>query len=171
MSITSPQLSRDRTQHLTREKASQTYGEYLDGLFAEMERRPSLLWLAHYLRYYGSRDRFPHYTERDATPPDLKGIEAAGYDWLWHRRQWLSRERARRIIEGVEPWPQRLLGWKHFTELRYYHGSLAQMPGWLDPANNPGPDGESEPAPSPWRVPGSMPALPARGRICAKVET
>ncbi|GIK49265.1 MAG: hypothetical protein BroJett013_19620 [Alphaproteobacteria bacterium] len=137
--MTTPQLSRAGTQHPARKKMRQTYGEYLDGLFAEMERRPSLLWLAHYLLYYGSRDRFPHFTERDATPPDLKAIEAAGYDWTWPRRQWLSRERARRIIEGREPWPRRLLGWKHFMELRYYHGSLAQVPGWLDSRNWPDP--------------------------------
>ena len=170
MSMTTPQLSRCRRQHPARKKASQTYGEYLTDLFAEMERRPSLLWLSHYLFFYGSRDRFPRYTERDAAPPDLKAIEAAGYDWTWHRRQWLSRERARRIIEGAEPWPQRLLGWKHFMELRYYQGARGRMPGWVDPANNPGPDDESESPPSPWRVSGSMPALPKRRRTRAKAE-
>jgi len=112
-----------------------TYGAYLDALLSEMKRRPSLLYLARYLRHYGrDRDLLP-YTARDATPPDLKAIHARGCDWTWHQRQWDYREHAREIIEGAAPWPRRLLPWKVFTELRYYHGQLEQMPAWLDDEN------------------------------------
>lgn len=144
------------TQCRTQRPDGRTYGAYLDDLLAEMQRRPSLLYLASYLRNYGRRRVLLPYAERDATPPDLKAIHARGCDWSWHQRQWDYREHARAIIEGVEPWPRRLLPWKNWLELRYYHGKANDCPAWLDPAN--------ERKPSPWTIPGSMPALPSKKR-------
>lgn len=140
-----------------------TYGEYLDGLFAEMQRRPSLAYLAAYLRDYGRERALLPYTARDATAPDVKAIHARGCDWLYEQRLWDIREHARAIIEGAEPWPQRLMAWKVISELRYYHGG-GRRPAWLDPRDWPDPTRPPE-----YREPKSRKAVSAiKARINAK---
>lgn len=140
-----------------------SYGAYLDGLLDEMARRPSLLYLAQYLRNYGRESLFPNYTPRDAEPPDVKAIHGRDCDWTWHQRQWDYRERAREIIEGSEPWPHRLLPWKEWHELRYYQGYAEHAPAWLDPANNPAPYD-----PKPRRKRARKPLTGLKAKVAAK---
>lgn len=117
---------------------AKAYADYHADLLDEMTRRPSLANLMHYLRYYGRQSPFLPYAERDAKAPDVKAIYARGCDDTWSQRQWDCRERARAIIEGREPWPRHLLPWKANAEELYVMG-VGDMPGWLDPENDPAP--------------------------------
>ncbi|MBN8606227.1 MAG: hypothetical protein J0L81_04855 [Caulobacterales bacterium] len=100
----------------SREKS---YRAYHDALMARLEGDVGLLFLLHAIHKFDWRD----------TPRDTG--DAFDIDHDYWERHWHMREKARRMIQGVEPWPRDFLPWKQRRETLYYLG-IGKRPPWLD---------------------------------------
>lgn len=116
-----------------------SYRVYHADLLAQLEGDPGKLFLLHAIAFFDWGD----------TPRDTG--DAFDIDHDYWQRHWHMREKARRVIQGAEPWPAWARRWKAFQELRYYaHKGRRKRPAWLD-----APKRER----SHWEICGSMPAL------------
>lgn len=115
------------------EEKERTIGDALRELGDTLPRRADLLWLMTALDHYRRDDQHC----RDIWDKHANVRLDAGRDALlehdYWRRTWNMREKARRIIEGRQPWPAELLVWKLYKELRFSAGD--ECPAWLDAKN------------------------------------
>lgn len=96
-----------------------SYRVYHADLMARLEGDPGKLFLLHAIAFFDWGD----------TPRETG--DAFDIDHDYWERHWHMREKARRIIQGIDPWPTWALRWRAFQELRYYHGRR-KRPAWLD---------------------------------------
>lgn len=113
-----------------------SYSDYLDRLFALLERDPGKLFLLSAILHFRWEHETPrtfwerYWNEDKRTPDDLRTDYDIDYNY-WDR-VWNMRGKARRVIQGLEPWPPEFLPWKGMQELLYYHGRRRKRPVWLD---------------------------------------
>lgn len=96
-----------------------SYRVYHADLLAQLEGDPGKLFLLHAIAFFDWGDE-----------PRETG-DAADIDHDYWERHWHMREKARRVIQGAEPFPTWARRWKAMQELRYYHGRR-KRPAWLD---------------------------------------
>lgn len=112
-----------------------SYRAYHADLMARLEGEVGLMFLLHAILHFRA-DHQPlrtfwerYWNEDKRTPDDLRTEYDIDYNY-WDRA-WNMRNKAGRIIQGVEPWPRAFLPWKGMQELRYHHGRRTRPP-WLD---------------------------------------
>ncbi len=105
-----------------------SYRVYHADLIAQLEGDPGKLFLLHAIAFFDWGD----------TPRDTGDAPDIDHDY-WER-QWHMREKARRVIQGAEPWPRWAIRWKAFQELRYHHGRR-KRPAWFDAPDDNAPRG------------------------------
>lgn len=105
-----------------------SYRVYHADLIAQLEGDPGKLFLLHAIAFFDWGD----------TPRDTG--DAFDIDHEFWARHWNMREKARRVIQGAEPWPRWAVRWRAFQELRYHHGRR-KRPAWLDAPDDDAPRG------------------------------
>jgi len=112
-----------------------SYRVYHANLMARLEGDVGLLFLLHAILHFRwdhqpLRNFWECYWNEDKRTPDELRTDYE-LDCNYWDRVWNMRSKARRIIDGREPWPREFRQWKAMQELRYYHGRRARPP-WLD---------------------------------------
>lgn len=120
-----------------------SYRVYHADLIAQLEGDPGKLFLLHAIAHFRwdhetPRDHWESYWNVDKRAPDHDRDHLWNHDY-WDR-VWNMRNKARRVIQGAEPWPRWALRWRAFQELRYYHGRR-KRPAWLDAPDDDAPRG------------------------------
>lgn len=137
--INTPPSQKRRSHDTHLGPSSDSFAVYLHDLYALLPHRPDLLFLMLALDHFRRddepcRDHWDRHVNLRWTPRDGSDPRESD-DPYWHRT-WAMREKARRIIEGRQAWPEELLGWKTWREMQWGHGFGPQHckerePAWL----------------------------------------
>lgn len=120
-----------------------SYRAYHDALMARLEGDVGLLFLLHAILHFRwdhqpLRNGWQRYWNEDKRASDAERQANPDFDHDYWDRTWNMREKARRVIEGREPWPRDFVPWKQRRETLYYLG-IGKRPPWLDCDDDPTP--------------------------------